>query len=76
MLYGFFNHMREVIAFGAKTIVVRPFVVVLFDGPVEEVARFLDLIANFWEINEAKRGAVFIDQMLQGNAVKSEVIVF
>jgi hypothetical protein len=68
--------MLEVVAFGTITVIVIAFVLVLFDGSVEQVATLLDLIANLRKIDKAKRSTVLFDQMLQGNSVEAEISVF
>jgi len=65
----------KMIAFGAITEIVPAVILMLLDGPVEEVPGFLDLVPDFWQIDEPERSAMFVNQMLQGNSMEGEVSV-
>ena len=75
MLQGFSDDMVKVIAFCTITKMVFPFICIVFDGPVEEIPGFFDLIPDFWQINKSEWCSMFFDQVFQRNTMESEVAV-
>jgi hypothetical protein len=57
--------MTEVIAFSAIAKAIRALIVMSFDGPIKEVARLFDLIANFGEVYKSKRGVVLVNKVFK-----------
>ena len=67
--------MVKVTAFGAIAIIVITLVVSSFHGPPEQVPGLLNLVPDAREVHQPERGAVFIDEVLQRNAVESKITI-
>jgi hypothetical protein len=65
--------MVKVVAFGTIAEIVISTILVFPDGTVKKIPCFFDLIANFRQVYKPERGAVFFNEMFQGNTVKSQV---
>ena len=46
-----------------------------FHGSSEQIPGLLYLIPDPWQVHEPERGAIFIDEVLQRNAVESEITI-
>jgi hypothetical protein len=51
----------KVVAFGTIAKMVIAIVALIFNGSIEKVARFLDLVTNFGKVNQPKGRSVFVD---------------
>lgn len=67
--------MVKVAAFGTIAVMVIALVIGGFHGPSEKIAGLLYLIPDAWQVHEPERGAVFFDEVLQRNAVESEITI-
>lgn len=66
-----FDDVTEVTAFSAVTVPVFSLVMLVFHGTVKPVFSFLDLVTNLGKIGEFERGTVFVNQVFEGNTVKT-----
>jgi hypothetical protein len=67
--------MGKMVALRTIAIVVFSAVAVFFNGPVKQVAGFFDLIPNLGQVDETEGGAVFLNQVFEGDPVKGQVMV-
>jgi hypothetical protein len=65
--------MVKMVALGAITEIIGSGVTVVPDGPVEQIARLLNLIPNLGKIDQIKWRAVFFNQVFYRYPMKSQV---
>jgi hypothetical protein len=74
-LQGFADNMMKVTAFGTIAVMVISLVVGGFHRPPEKISGLFNLVPDAWQVHQPERGAVFIDEVLQRNAVESEITI-
>ena len=67
--------MMEVAALGAVTVMILSFVIGCFHGTPEKISRPFYLVANPGQIHQSEWSAVVINEILQRNAVESEITI-
>jgi hypothetical protein len=72
----FFHYEAEVRAFGAITIIVFPFILVLLESCGKHFFSLVYLHADLGQVTYLQGGAVFVDERLYVNAVELQVTVF
>jgi hypothetical protein len=67
--------MTKVTALGAIAIPVFTLVMLVFHGAVEPVFGLFYLVPDLWEISQFEWGSIFIDDVLEGNAIKTQIAI-
>ena len=65
MFQCFVDDMIKVIALGAVAVMIIALIVIFLNGPVKQVLRFFDLIADLWQIDKPERCSMFFNQVFQ-----------
>lgn len=70
------EHVREMRTFGAVAVIILAVVIQLIYGIAEPLLGLLYLLRDFRKVGDAQRGAVFFNEVLEGNVVKVQPVVF
>ena len=73
---GFLQNETEVAGFSAIAIGVSTLVLMLLDAVSENPFRILDILTDFRQIGEFKRGTELLDYIGEGYFIEEELIIF